>query len=79
MGNNDILIYVVVAVPLVAICAAVYYITVFRPFADAKRYIMEEIHRAHNEKEYRHWKRQLKKLYLAQIPFVGDMISGKMK
>lgn len=52
---------------------AAYFKTVIKPFIKKRDYIKMELGRS-NEREYRYWKRKLKKLYVQHIPFVGKLI-----
>lgn len=55
------------------------YFKVIKPFSQDRAYIKMEMNRAFDEKEYRYWKRQLKKLYISYIPFVGSKLAKLIK
>ena len=41
------------------------------PFFKEREYIKMEMERSSNDEEYRHWKRELKYMYLSSIPLIG--------
>ena len=47
-----------------------FYVKVVMPFMQKRDYIKKEIKRSDGE-EYYHWKRELKRLYLAHVPIIG--------
>lgn len=57
---------------------AVFCVKVLVPFVRERSYIKTEINRTDGEELY-YWKRELKKLYLRQIPFFGKMILKNMR
>ena len=48
----------------------VFYFYVVMPFIEERNYIKMEMQRSDDE-EYYYWKRELKRLYLSQIPIIG--------
>ncbi len=78
-GENEIFLYGILLAPLIVLCVIAVYTNIIRPFSEGRRYIKAEIHRSYNESEYRYWKRELKKLYISQIPIVGNMIVRRMR
>ena len=76
--ENEIFLYGILLAPLIVLCVAVY-MNIIRPFSEGRRYIKAEIHRSYNESEYRYWKRELKKLYISQIPILGKYIVKHMR
>ncbi len=69
---------VIVSIIFIPLFSAVYYTKVLKPFLRMRAYIKMEIDRS-DEEEYRYWKRQLKRLYVYHIPFVGCLICKVMK
>ncbi len=47
-----------------------YCFNVVMPFIKERNYIKMEMQRS-DDKEYRYWKRELKRLYLSHIPIIG--------
>ena len=78
-GENEIFLYGILLAPLIVLSIAAVYINIIRPFSEGRRYIKAEIHRSYNEREYRYWKRELKKLYISQIPILGKYIVKRMR
>ena len=78
-GENEMLLYGILLTPLIVLYAIAVYMNIIRPFSEGRRYIKAEIHRAYNESEYRYWKRELKKLYISQIPILGKYIVKRMR
>ena len=78
-GENEIFLYGILLAPLIVLSIAAVYINIIRPFLEGRRYIKTEIHRSYNECEYRYWKRELKKLYISQIPILGKYIVKRMR
>lgn len=78
-GENEIFLYGILLAPLIVLCVAAVYMNIIRPFSEGRRYIKAEIRRAYNESEYRYWKRELKKLYISQIPILGNCIVKYMR
>lgn len=78
-GENEIFLYGILLAPLIVLCVTAVYMNIIRPFSEGRRYIKAEIHRAYNESEYRYWKRELKKLYISQIPILGNCIVKYMR
>ena len=78
-GENEIFLYGILLAPLIVLCTAAFYVNIIRPFSEGGRYIKAEMHRAYTESEYRYWKRELKKLYISQIPILGNYIVKYMR
>ena len=78
-GENEIFLYGILLAPFIVLCVATVYMNIIRPFSEGRRYIKAEMHRAYNESEYRYWKRELKKLYISQIPILGNYIVKYMR
>ena len=78
-GENEIFLYGILLAPLIVLSIAAVYMNIIRPFSEGRRYIKAEIHRSYNEREYRYWKRELKKLYISQIPILGKYIVKRMR
>ena len=57
----------------ILVLIALFYIKVWIPFANDKRYIKMEIERSTGKKKD-FWKKQLKILYLLHIPIIGVFI-----
>lgn len=55
---------------IVLLLTTAYYLRVIAPFIADRHYIKMEINRSVGG-EYRYWKRELKKLYLCNIPILG--------
>ena len=78
-GENEIFLYGILLAPLIVLCVAAAYTNIIQPFSEGRRYIKAEMRRAYNESEYRYWKRELKKLYISQIPILGNCIVKYMR
>ena len=78
-GENKIFLYGILLAPLIVLCITAAYMNIIRPISEGRRYIKAEMHRAYNESEYHHWKRELKKLYISQIPILGNYIVKRMR
>lgn len=68
----------ILAIPFILLFASVFHLNVVRPFLKERSYIKMEMGRS-NEEEYRYWKRELRKLYIYHIPFVGWIIYRFMR
>ena len=66
--NNPLVFIGVIAI---IILLAGLFINFFLQFSEARRYIKMEMNRAMSENEYKRWKKELRKLYLSAIPFIG--------
>ena len=51
-----------------------YIVNVYMPFVDDRDFIRMEIMRSHGDERV-HWKHELKRLYLSEIPFVGKYLA----
>ena len=68
-GLVEILIIAVICIVVFSI-----YIRVVIPFLKERDYIKSEIKRSITGSDYRHWKRELKRLYLLSVPFIGRFL-----
>ena len=50
------------------------YVNTFLPFKEKRMYIKMEMARRHSKSSYRYWKKELKKLYLTNIPIIGFFV-----
>ena len=55
-----------------------YIMNVYMPFVDDRDFILLEIRRTHGDERI-HWKNELKRLYISQIPFVGRYLAEKSR
>lgn len=78
-SENRIFLYGILLALITVLCGTAVYMHIIRPFSADRRYIKAEIHRSYDEGEYRYWKRELKKLYISQIPFLGSCIVKHMR
>lgn len=69
--ENTILIFMAFVLILLVIFG--FYLNVIRPFTEVREYIKMEMQRS-DGKEYFYWKKELKKLYMHYIPFIGLFI-----
>ncbi len=69
--ENTILIFMAFVLILLVIYG--FYLNVIRPFTEVREYIKMEMQRS-DGKEYFYWKKELKKLYMHYIPFIGLFI-----
>lgn len=69
--ESSILIIGIIGTVVAAVCVFMLCQTVIKPFFDERAYIKVEMSRSLSDREYRYWERQLKKLYIRSIPFVG--------
>ena len=77
--KNDIMLVVVVTAPVVIICIIVFLLNVVFPMLAERKYIKNELGRACSDRDYAHWKRILKRLYISCIPIVGKRLSERVK
>jgi hypothetical protein len=54
------------------------YVGYIKPFMEKRKYIKMEISRTKGER-HTMWKRELKRLYISQIPIVGKYISENIR
>ena len=66
--NNSVLI-VIAAVIAVIFLLLVFFLNVYIPFTEERKYIKMEMGRTSGS-EYRYWKKKLRKLYLSHIPII---------
>lgn len=62
---------IIILVFAVLVIFIVTFINAYLPFKERKDYIKMEIGRSDSEREYRYWKKELKRLYLQSIPIIG--------
>lgn len=74
-NETDIILYIIFAVPIVLVAILALCRNVILPLLADRRYIKYEIARAYGRREKRHWKRELRKLYVGYIPLIGKPIS----
>lgn len=70
--TDTILIFIAGCILLCFILVGIY-LTYIRPFLEEREYIIIEINRSCNEKEYQYWKSELRRLWLRQIPIIGKL------
>lgn len=68
--GEDLFLLFVLIVMIVFFIIFVFYFYVVMPFIEERNYIKMEMQRSDDE-EYYYWKRELKRLYLSQIPIIG--------
>lgn len=73
-NGNDAYLYFYFALAVIFFSVLAFYFNFLRPICEEKRYIKLEMQRSYDEKEYRYWKRKLKKLYISSIPLIGKSI-----
>lgn len=56
---------------IIFVAFVVFFLNVYVPFKERRRYIKMEIKRSFEQQERLYWKKELKRLYLSHIPFVG--------
>lgn len=54
-----------------------FYQKVIKPFQDDRKYIKLQLSKAYDNDEYRFWKRELRRLYLIRVPFVGAILKRR--
>ena len=70
MTDNTILLWATVLVVFVVAFLLLYHF--FMSFNTQRNYIKIEMKRS-TGREYRHWKKELKKLYLRKLPLIGRL------
>lgn len=82
MENNANMFVEFLGICLVAviliILAIKYVLTVYMPFVEERDFIKMEIARSHGNSRV-HWQHELRRLYLAQIPFIGGILAEANK
>ena len=73
VSSNDAPMLIAIAIIAVIFTISVLCVKVFIPFKKQRDYIKMEMKRSLEEREYRYWRRELKKLYLQAIPLVGKL------
>lgn len=79
--NMDLLVIVLgvcLAVLLVSIMVAKFFMKVYMPFVDDRDFIRMEIVRSHGNERV-HWQHELKRLYIGMIPFVGGFLVSRSR
>lgn len=74
--DESTLLFVLICI-VVLLIVFVFYINVLGPFLANRRYIIMEMSRSDGD-EYKFWKRELKLLYISQIPIIGHIICKKL-
>lgn len=62
---------IAIAVFVILVIFIVVFINAYLPFKERRDYIKMEIGRSDSEREYRYWKKELKRLYIKSIPLIG--------
>ena len=75
---DGLLEILVIALAVFIIVAYIYFRFVV-PFTRERDYIKSELNRSYTDAEYRHWKRELKKLYVSSVPFFGRFLARHIK
>ena len=70
-NTEETLLIPIIAYIIVFLLSLLFYFKVYVPFSRERKYIITERKRSCDYEEYRYWKRELIKLYLAYIPIVG--------
>lgn len=82
MGNSTdtiiVILGVCVGVILLGTLVLKFITKVYMPFTDERDYLLMEMSRSHGN-TYVHYKHELHRLYLAQIPFVGKKLAESHK
>lgn len=68
---TDEFLLLIVAMIIGAFVVIALFVNFFIPFKEERDYIKMEMARSFEEKEYRYWRRELKRLYLRSIPLIG--------
>lgn len=63
MEKDNMLLCLAVLIPLFVFCAFAFYFNVLKNFFDEVSYIKREMQRSGSEREYRYWRRMLKRCY----------------
>ena len=71
--NYEFLV-LIAAVLVGTIVVIAIFVNFFIPFKEERDYIKMEMERSFEEDEYRYWRRELKRLYLRSIPFIGRFL-----
>ena len=58
----------------IAVFIVKFIVRVYVPFLDERDFILMEIDRTHGDERI-HWKHELKRLYISQIPFIGETLA----
>ena len=69
---------IIIALILFIAVLVEYYRSVWFEYSSEKKYIIQEMYRS-TGREYRHWKRKLKRLNLSMIPFIGKYLANRHK
>ena len=78
LSNEEIAIVIIVAVIGFFMFFA-FFVNTYMPFKNEKDYIKREMARSFDEEEYLYWKRELKMLYISEIPIIRSIVRRKHK
>ena len=78
-GGKDMLLYGIILAPVAVLAVIALCTRIIAPFSQRRAYIKTEMCRAYDKREYRYWKKELKKLYLEQIPFIGKLLAERVR
>lgn len=67
--NHTILMLLIII--FIFVVYIVFWFTTMEPFINEYKYIKMELGRSYDKERYRYWKKELNKLYLRYIPFIG--------
>jgi len=71
--TTDTLFAIIFTVTIILLIILLLYFNVLSPLLKSRKYIKMEMDRS-DGREYLFWKRQLKKLYMRHIPFIGRFL-----
>ena len=72
-SEPEIVLGCIFGFPILLLCIMGICVRVIHPFMKTRAYIKGEINRSEG-REYYYWKRELRKLYIEQIPILGWLI-----
>ncbi len=75
VSNSSVMVILIIL--LISIFIMVIYTGYIRPFSEKRKYIKMEMSRTRHDRHMM-WKRELKKLYVSQIPILGKFLSRYM-
>ena len=67
--NRTVLLMLIIL--FIFIVYIVFWFTTMEPFINEYKYIKMEIGRSFDEERYQYWKKELRRLYLRYLPFIG--------
>ena len=74
---NDEMLIAIVAVIIGLFLFLAFLVKIFLPFKEQRDYIKMEMARSFGEEEYLYWKRELKMLYISNIPIIRSIFRLK--